>query len=111
MGLVLPKPVAVVEEHVRHIHDEAAGGVASFQDQVKLLEETGAKLFAVANGVLKLCIGGGRGGAIPVGIRFGYMLFLLCVVAVSFGIGLSASGLLKLRVGWGCGGGGFVRDW
>jgi hypothetical protein len=72
----------------------------SFQYQVELLEETGAKLLAVTHGLLKLRVGCGRRGAIPVGIRFSYQLQLLCVVPVSFGVGLRISGLLScgLRV-------------
>src|SRR5712664_3845586 len=53
------------------------------------------KLFAVANGLLKLRIGGGCGGAIPVGSRFSGLLFLPCFIAVSFGVGLSTSGLMS----------------
>ena len=48
---------AGVKEHVRHVHNEAASGVASFQDQVELLEETGAKLLTVTYGLLKLRVG------------------------------------------------------
>src|SRR5713226_128323 len=89
------RELAGVKEHVRHIDDQAASGVASFQDQAELLEETRTKLFAVANGLLKLRIGGGCGGAIPVGIRFSGLLFLPCFIAVSFGVGLSTSGLMS----------------
>jgi len=48
---------AGVQDYVRHVHDKTAGGVASFQDQVELLEETGAKLLTVTYGLLKLRVG------------------------------------------------------
>src|SRR4029077_15540360 len=40
----LERVAAGVEENVRHIDDEAAGGVASLQNGIELIEKLGAKL-------------------------------------------------------------------
>jgi len=40
----LERVAASVKEHVRHIDDETAGGVASLQNGIELAEELGAKL-------------------------------------------------------------------
>jgi len=85
---------AGVKEHVRHIHNEAAGGVASLQNQIELLEETRAKIFAVAKGLLKLRADEAAAARIPVGIRFGYLFAYAVRRCGLFRIGLSASSLL-----------------
>src|SRR5882762_1487394 len=60
-----------VKEHVRHIDDEAAGGVAGLQDGVQLAEELGAKLaffgFGLRGGAARF-LGFGLGGTLQ-GLR------------------------------------------
>jgi len=43
-GAGLERVAASVKEHVRHIDDEAAGGVARLQNRIQLAEKLGAKL-------------------------------------------------------------------
>src|SRR5207247_960161 len=78
----LERVAAGVKEHVRHVDDEAASGVARLQDGIELIEELGAKLsffgFGLRGGLARLLsfsFGGAllrlRGGAIPGGLVCG----------------------------------------
>ena len=44
--------LSAVKEHIGHVHNKAAGGVAGLENQVELLQQFGAKFFAVAYGIL-----------------------------------------------------------
>src|SRR5438309_8709114 len=66
-GAGLEGVAAGVKEHIRHVDDEAASGVASLQDGIELIEELGAKLgflgFGLRGGLASL-FGFGFGGAL-----------------------------------------------
>ena len=65
-GARLKRVTAGVEKHVRHIHDEAAGGVAGLQNGIELAEKLGAQLgffgFGLRGGLASL-FGFGLGGS------------------------------------------------
>src|SRR5262249_53688570 len=59
------QPVAAgVEEHIGHVHDEAAGGIACLYDGVELSEELRGKL-----GLVGFVLLGGLAGSLGIGLR------------------------------------------
>src|SRR5947208_110261 len=84
----LERVAAGVKEHVRHVDDEAASGVASLQNGIELIEKLGAKLrffgFGLRGGLARFFgfgFGGAllrlSGGAIPGGLIGGSLRGLL----------------------------------
>src|SRR5438309_11560719 len=63
----LERVAAGVKEHIRHVDDEAASGVAGLQNGIELIEELGAKLgffgFSLGGGLVRL-LGFGFGGTL-----------------------------------------------
>ena len=66
-GAGLERVATSVKEHVRHIDDEPAGGVARLQNGIQLAEKLGAKLglfgFGLRGGATRL-FGFGLGGTL-----------------------------------------------
>src|SRR5258708_18860498 len=97
-GAGLERVAASVKEHVGHVDDEAASGIAGLQNGIQLREKLGAKLGFFGFGL--------RGG--PAGFfGFGFGGALLSLSGGAVFCGLIGGGLCSLLLGEGSGTGVF----